>query len=208
MALVEALNALGVAFSANPSSPQGQQKMGSRLTIAALAIQLGVIITFVVLAAIFGRRCTKANVRVRAVSTPLITLYASMSLIMIRCIYRLVEHLGNATVRLDSLESLRALTPILRYEWFFYVFEATLMLANSVLWNAWNPGRHLPRNYHVYLAEDGRTEVQGERKPDKRSLLAKVASVFTFGIFFRRKDLDENRWFQELDDYPAVNRRA
>lgn len=98
MALVEALNALGVAFSSNVSSSHSQQETGSRLTIAALAIQLGVIVVFVLLAAIFHRRCAKANIHAKAVSTPLITLYISMLLILIRCIYRLVGHLGNTTV--------------------------------------------------------------------------------------------------------------
>lgn len=203
MALVETLNALGVALSANPSSSHSQQELGSRLTIAALAIQLGVIVIFVLLAATFHRRCAKANIHAKAVSTPLITLYISMSLILVRCIYRLVEHLGNTTVRLDDVESLKALSPILRYEWFFYVFEATLMLINSVLWNVWNPGRYLPRNYHVYLAEDGRTELEGDDTPDNRPLLAKTASVLTFGILFRQKK--GIRPFEELNDYPVAN---
>ncbi len=123
-------------------------------------------------------------------------------MILIRCIYRLVEHLGNTTVRLDSVESLRALSPILRYEWFFYVFEAALMLINSALWNIWNPGRFLPKNRHVHLAEDGKTEVEGQDKADRRPLLAKAASVLTFGLLFRRK---ESRQFHELDRYPAAN---
>ncbi|MCJ1325977.1 hypothetical protein MMC10_002640 [Thelotrema lepadinum] len=195
MALVEALNALGVAFASNPSSSQSTQELGSHLTIAALAIQLGVIVIFVFLAAILHRR---------AVSTPLITLYVSMSLILIRCIYRSVEHSGNTTVRLDDPESLKQLSPILRYEWFFYMFEATIMLLNSALWNVWNPGRYLPRDYHVYLAQDGITVLEGEDKPDGRPLLVKAASILTFGILFRKKR--ENRPFEELNNYPDARR--
>ena len=204
MALVEALNALGVAFASNPSSSQSTQELGSHLTIAALAIQLGVIVIFVFLAAILHRRCAKANIHTRAVSTPLITLYVSMSLILIRCIYRSVEHSGNTTVRLDDPESLKQLSPILRYEWFFYMFEATIMLLNSALWNVWNPGRYLPRDYHVYLAQDGITVLEGEDKPDGRPLLVKAASILTFGILFRKKR--ENRPFEELNNYPDARR--
>ena len=206
MALVEALNALGVALASNPSSSHTQQELGSHLTVAALAIQLGVIIIFVILAAIFHRRCAKAKVHVKAVSVPLVTMYVSMSLILIRCIYRLVEHLGNTTVQLDNLESLRSLSPILRYEWFFYVFEATLMLTNSVLWNIWNPGRFLPRNHHVYLARDGKTELQGADQSDKRSLLATVGSILTFGVLFNNKR--GNPPYNELNEYPAANSRV
>ncbi|TAQ83192.1 hypothetical protein B7494_g8484 [Chlorociboria aeruginascens] len=186
MALVETLNSLGVSLSANTSSSLTTQKTGSRLTLAALVIQLIVIVIFVLLATIFHQRCIKANIYPKAVSTPLLTLYISMSLIMIRCIYRLVEHLGNTAVRLDDSESLMSLSPILRYEWFFYVFEGTLMLINSVLWNVWNPGRYLPRNYRIYLAHDTMIELEGEDQLDHRSLLARAGSALTFGILFRK----------------------
>ncbi|CAJ2501184.1 Uu.00g040370.m01.CDS01 [Anthostomella pinea] len=199
MALIELLNSLGVALSANPSSSHSQQELGSHLTIAALTLQFGVIITFMIIAVTFHRRCANANIRVKAVSTPLITLYISMGLILLRCIYRLVEHVtGSTTVDLNSVEALNALSPILRYEWYFYVFEATLMLINSVLWNVWNPGRYLPRNHHVYLAKDGTTEIQGEEAPDERSFANKAGHVLTFGILFRRKEA--RRGFQELEE--------
>ncbi|KPM44171.1 hypothetical protein AK830_g2349 [Neonectria ditissima] len=207
MALVETLNALGVSLGSNPTSSDSTQKLGSNLMIAALSIQLGVIVIFVILAAIFHRRCFKANIHARAVSTSLTTLYVSMALILVRCIYRLVEHLGNTTVKLDDTESLKTVSPILRHEWFFYIFEGTLMLANSFLWNIWNPGRYLPGNYLVYLAQDGRTEIQGEEVPDARPLIAKVGSVMTFGALFRKENKD-NRPFEELGDYPGAASRG
>ncbi|KAF2433394.1 putative RTA1 domain protein [Tothia fuscella] len=186
MALVEVINALGVAFSQNPSSTPSKHQLIKHLTIAALAIQLGVVAIFALLAITFYRRCANANIRAKTFTAPLITLYVSMSFILIRCIYCLVEFLGNTTVDLGNFDFLKYLSPILRYEWFFYVFEATLMLANSLLWNIWNPGRYLPRDHHVYLARDG-TEVRGQDLPDDRSILAKLGHVVTFGIFFHRK---------------------
>ncbi|KAL4993222.1 hypothetical protein BDV10DRAFT_179520 [Aspergillus recurvatus] len=186
MALVELLNALGVSLASNPSSSSSQQDLGSHLTIAALAMQLGVILSFVVLAGIFHRRCVQADIRNKAVILPLWILYMSMSLILIRCIYRLIEHTGHTTVDINDMEVLRSLTPVLRYEWFFYVFEATLMLLNSVLWNAWHPGRYLPRSIWVHLGRDGR-EVVREESEDGRTVLAKVVSVLSFGILCRRQ---------------------
>lgn len=187
MAVIELLNSLGVSLSANPSSSHSTQELGSRLTITAIAMQLAAIVTFILLATVFHRRCSARGLLVRAVSTPLITLYVSMSLIFVRCIYRLVEHLGATAVELDNLEALKKLSPILRYEVYLYIFEATLMLINSVMWNIWNPGRYLPKDYHVYLAQDGRTEVQGNDEPDDRSLLLKILSILTFGLLFRQK---------------------
>ncbi|KAI1195907.1 putative RTA1 domain protein [Nemania serpens] len=201
LALVEVLNAVGVALAANPSSAPSQQELGSHLTLAAIGIQLGVIVIFIVIAGIFHRRCIQADVYAKAVSTPLITLYVSMAFIGIRSIYRLVEHVDNTTVNLDDPESLKTLSPLLRYEWFFYIFESTLMLLNSVLWNIWNPGRYLPRNYHVHLSQDGMTEIHGEEDSDDRPFLAKAAHIFTFGIFFGRKR--SNQATRDFNHVPA-----
>ncbi|KAL3496133.1 hypothetical protein BJX62DRAFT_134832 [Aspergillus germanicus] len=195
MLLVETLNALGVSLASNPSGSPSTQDLGSHLTIAALALQLGVIIIFVLLAGLFHYRCARNGVKARAVFVPLRTLYASMGLIFIRCIYRLVEHMGSTAVDINNIEALRALTPVLRYEWFFYVFEATLMLLNSALWNIWNPGRFLPRSYRVYLSKDGETEVEGVAVEDRRPFGQKVVAKLTFGFCFRRvkvKYLDES----------------
>lgn len=185
MALVEALNALGVAMAANSTSTN--QGLGNKLTLAALSLQLVVVVSFVFIAGTFHRRCVKAGIHNKTVTTTLHTLYVSMALILVRCIYRLVEHLGNTTVDVSDLDSMKNLGPIVRYEWFFYVFEATLMLVNSVLWNIWNPGRYLPRNSHNFLAEDGMTEIEGEYERDDRPLLMKAGSIATFGIFFHKK---------------------
>ncbi|KAJ0414821.1 hypothetical protein BJY00DRAFT_318475 [Aspergillus carlsbadensis] len=195
MLLVETLNALGVSLASNPSGSPTTQDLGSHLTIAALALQLAVIIIFILLAGVFHYRCAKNGVTARAVLVPLRTLYASMGLIFIRCIYRLVEHMGSTTVDINDMEVLRGLTPVLRYEWFFYVFEATLMFLNSALWNVWSPGRFLPKTYLVYLSKDGRTEVEGIEVEDQRTLAQKVLAKVTLGICFRRvkvKYLEEN----------------
>ena len=203
MAAVELLNALGVALAANTSSSSTQQSLGSNLVIAAIAIQLIIILTFFILAGVFHRRCAKAKIEAKSVKTVLSVLYASMVLIFVRCIYRLVEHASNNKVDLDNLEALRALSPLLRYEWSFYIFEATLMLINSALWNVWHPGRFLPKDYHIYLGRDG-TEVMGEKEQDPRTVLQKAAHVLTFGIMYQRKSQTER--YQELSEYPSITR--
>lgn len=133
-ALIEGLNGPGVSLRSNTKATH--QALGNYIIIAALVLQLVVIAISVALAAIFDRRCAKANMQVKAISSPLLSLYIiSTPLVSIRCIYRLVEAFGNTTVRIHDLSALMTLIPTLRYEWFFYVFEATLMLVNSVLWN-------------------------------------------------------------------------
>jgi hypothetical protein len=199
MGLIEILNSLGVSLSANSGSSPGTQDLGNNLTLAALALQLIVIVTFVALAGTFHWRCIKVNIRTRAVLTPLYTLYTSMTLILVRCIYRLIEHHGNTHVDLDDLEALRSLSPILRFEWYFYIFEATLMLLNLILWNVWHPGRYLPSKYNVFLALDGVTEIEGEEVKDNRSMLERIGFVLTFGLLFRNKARGQRP--QELSNY-------
>lgn len=186
VAIVEALNGLGVAFTSNPSSTQSIQELGSELTKASLAIQIAVIVLCVVLACLFLRNCTKRGIRSRKTEIPLVVLCSSMFLILIRCIYRLTEHMGNVGLDITDIESMRQLTPMLRYEWFFYVFESTTMLANSAIWNIWHPGRYLPRLHNIYLSPEG-SEVEAEEESDTRPLLVKGASILTFGVFFRKK---------------------
>ncbi|KAM5430577.1 hypothetical protein McanCB21832_006422 [Microsporum canis] len=190
MVVVETLNALGVALSSNPSSDLSQQHLGSNLTIASLSLQFAVIFTFLVLAGTLHRRCNKAKIRSRysrSITTMLIALYISMCLILIRCIYRLIEHLGNTAVDLEDIEKLRNLSPILRNEYYFYIFEASLMLINSVLWNIWNPSRFLPPDHRIHVTKNGNAEVMAEDGKDSRSVLAKAGHILTFGILFGRK---------------------
>ncbi|PQE07902.1 RTA1 domain-containing protein [Rutstroemia sp. NJR-2017a WRK4] len=205
MILVETLNSLGISLASNPSSSQTQQHLGNHLILAALSIQLIVIIIFLLLAAIFHTHCTKSKPHFKAISTTICTLYISMALIFIRCIYRLVEHLGDTTVDIHNSTSLGNLSPILRYEWFFYVFEAMLMLMNSVVWNIWHPGRYLPRSYHVYLAKDGVTEVEMGEEVDGRSGLEKVGAVLTLGVLFGKKE-GSQMVEAELGDYGVCGR--
>jgi hypothetical protein len=195
MAIIEAINALGVAFAANPSSSSSNQSLGKNLILAALGLQIFILFTFILLASIFHGRVLKSGIHTRPISTPLFTLYTSTFLIFVRCIFRLVEHTtGPTVVRLSDPESLKSLTPLLRYEWYFYVFEATPMLLNSVLWNVWNPVRYLRKG--VYLNRDGR-EVQGEA--DKRGIGKRIGNVVTFGVFFRAGKGGEFEELRELN---------
>lgn len=168
--LVEVLNAVGISWLARPDGKESITRVGDILTKASLILQLCVISLFCVLAALFQRRCNRAGVgRKTAVLRPLATLYVSMTLIFIRTIYRVVEHFGSSVLhRTNSGLDPMDLSPILGYEWFFYVFEATLMIINTYLWNGLHPMRSLPTNYHVYLSTDGHTEVEGFGWKDNR----------------------------------------
>jgi hypothetical protein len=202
MALVEVLNSLGVALASNANGSPNTIKLGANLTISAVSIQLIVIIIFVALAGTFYFQIHKSSMNAPKVRTMIYTLSTSMALIAIRSIYRLVEHAGPSHIDISDMDALRALSPLYRYEAFFYVFEATVMLLNSALWNVWNPGRFLPRNHRIHLTREG-VEIEGPRDPDTRSVLFKTLNILTFGLLFQRKRMDYAN--HEITDYPSQN---
>ncbi len=166
--IVEMLNGWGASYTANLDLPGASQDTGHALMKASLMIQIFVILCFVVLAAIFHRRCAAAGLgRTRGVRQPLLTLYVSVVLLLVRTVYRIVEHFGLSGVDWWNMVP-EEISPVIRYEWFFYVFEASFMLVNMVMWNVRHPRRYLPSDYHVYLERDGVTEVVGEGWADSR----------------------------------------
>ncbi|KAK4153530.1 hypothetical protein C8A00DRAFT_33691 [Chaetomidium leptoderma] len=207
-AMVEILNALGVAYLTTSPTPDSKfYSLGHNLLRASLALQLAVIGLFYGLATLFHRRCRRAGVahpRVRAV---LRTLYVSMLLILARTIYRAVEHFAPppppvvqqpaATTSSGKKPDLMAIiSPLLRYEWFFWVFEAVPMLVNAAMWNARHPGRSLPPSYKVYLAQDGQTELRGPGWGDKRSLVMTLVDPFGFVAMLEKGRKGEPFWEQ------------
>lgn len=170
-AAVEAMNAIGVSYLTKPNVTAKVQKLGHGLTKASLLIQIGVILLFYVVAGIFHKRCLRSGIRSRKVTAPLLFLYASMGLILARTIYRIIEHFSLSTIPIPAPSDFDplSLSPVVRYEWFFYVFEASLMLINTVVWNISHPRRYLPEDQHIYLAQDGKTELLGPGWMDDQS---------------------------------------
>lgn len=199
--VVEVLNALGVSYIANPELPESTIKLGHILMKVSLIAQVLVITVFCFLAVIFQQRCYRSGIRSRRVSAPLITLYISTFLIFVRCIYRIVEHFGASKIRPSSSGDLEGLSPILRHEWFFYVFEASLMLVNTLMWNWQHPRRFLPERSNIYLAQDGETELKGPGWKDQRPFLVTLCDPFGWFDSNKRKE----RPFWENNGYTLVN---
>lgn len=158
-AVVEAISGIGASYSSNPSNSQSLQDTGKAMMKAALLLQVVVVNVFILLAATFQRRCFKAGIRSPNINNALLTLYISAGLIEIRTIYRVVEYFGVVNLHYTAGMDPKDFPPEVRYEWFFYVFEATLMLCNAYLWNIRHPRKYLPKSTKVYLDRDGITEL-------------------------------------------------
>lgn len=175
-AVVEVLNAIGVSYTANAWLPEKFVNLGHILAKASLIIQIIVIVLFAVLATTFRHRCVKGGLTNANVLNPITTLYVSMGLILGRTIYRVIEYFSMTAVGQST--DLEAMSPIVRYEWYFWVFEAVLMLLNCFLWNVRHPAGRLPQDKNIYLARDGVTEVLGEGWEDRRPFLVTMLDPF------------------------------
>ena len=189
--IVEALNGNGASYSSNANLPESKRTMGRDLLKAALIIQLAVITSFILLAIYFHRRCYKARILPQNLKAILYTLYCSSALIMIRTIYRTVEYFSIIQINVTPGFNPMSISPIIRYEWFFWVFEALLMLTNSVLLNARHPAKYLPRSNKVYLAEDGVTEIEGPGYEDRRFFLLTIFDPFDLIGLIKGRDKEK-----------------
>ncbi|KAJ2896597.1 hypothetical protein MKZ38_005420 [Zalerion maritima] len=200
--VVEMLNGIGVSYSTNQGLSRGARQTGAGLMKAALILQLIVVVLFVALLTVFLRRCRKAGSRNENVRQAALTLYISSAIITVRIIYRTVEYFDLESLLSDpgSVEADK-LSPIVRYEWFFYVFESSLMLLNSVLMNWRHPTRWLPRSNKVYLSKnDGVTEVDGPGYKDGRNFLVTFLDPFDVYGLIRGRDKKNMFWEHEGAD--------
>ncbi len=168
--VVELATIAGIAYLTNRGLPDKSLMLGDSLTKASLVLQLLSISLFFLLAGIFHRCCRTGGIKAHSVIRPLATSYASMVLMLGRTIYRMVEHFGSPILSKELEAQPLSLSPAVRYEWYFYVFDASLVLVAVAAWNIMHPGRLLPEDDRRYLAQDGVTVLKGPGWKDSRSL--------------------------------------
>ncbi|KAI9850575.1 MAG: hypothetical protein M1838_005425 [Thelocarpon superellum] len=180
---IAALTSNGASRLANYKEPWPSQNAGLIEVKVALVLQVVCMVSFIAVTARYHYNCHRGGVLIDALRPCLITLYASCTLITIRTIYRVAEIFG-----FGALTAATSLSPLVTHEWFFWVFEASLMLSNSLLQNIFFPRRYLPRSFKTYLARDGVTELDG---PGYKDLKPREI----WALFRGRKTM--NYWEQE-----------
>lgn len=185
--MIESINSSGAALVANSSNPEAQD-VGKALLKAVLILQLALMVGFVAVAGRFHYNCTRGGVLNRKIKRALAVLYTSCILITIRTTYRTVEYFTVASFNVNVVGDV---SPILENEWFFWVFEATLMFCNTTVLNIFHPMRWLPRSNKVYLATDGVTEVEGPGYEDRRAFIMTLIDPFDlYGLIAKRGKQD------------------
>lgn len=193
-AIVEALNGNGAAYTANTSLSQSKQDIGRALLKSALILQLVILALFVLLAVYFHVKCKKTNLLPANLHAALVTLYISSAFIGIRTIYRTIEYFTVSSIHFTDVTKESDVSPVLRYEWFFWVFEGVLMVLNTFLLNIRHPMRFIPRDNTIYLAEDGVTEIQGPGYLDNRPFLATLFDPFDFSGMAKGRNMNKRFW--------------
>ncbi|EJT98598.1 RTA1 domain protein [Dacryopinax primogenitus] len=201
-AVVEALNGNGGSRVANSSASPQEQNVGKAILKAALILQLACMGAFALLAGVFERRCYKAGLLPKNLRNVLRVLYVSCILITTRTVYRTVEYFEDATI---SYTDPTSFPDVLKHEWYFWVFEATLMCLNTWMLNIFHPSRFLPHNLKVYLAPDGVTEIEGQGFQDKRNFFITILDPFDIYGLIKGRHRNATVWEEQPKEQPNAN---
>ena len=69
------------------------------------------------------------------------------------------------------------------------------MLVNTYMMNVFPPAKYMPANHKIYLAKDGKTELEGPGMVDKRPFLLSLLDPFDLvGVVMKRDS--ENRFWE------------
>jgi hypothetical protein len=172
----------GASYAANAKNSDSKIKLGIVLVKVSLILLLAMFLGFVSLVILFHRRSVAAGVFTYKAKVITYELYASCFLILIRNTFR------TATFFYPPL------SPANGDEVFFWVFEALPMLANTYLLNIYPPAKYLPANHKIYLAMDGRTELEGPGMVDKRPFLLTLFDPFDLVGIARGRDNKNKFW--------------
>ena len=131
---------------------------------------------------IFHRRCVAANVFTYKVKVIVYSLYLSGFLILIRNTFRTASFFYPT----DSTANGK--------EWIFWVLEVVPMLLNSYLMNVYPPLKYLPHNHKIYLAVDGKTEIEGPGMVDNRPFILTLFDPFDIAGLVAGQDNKNKFW--------------
>ncbi|KAK5063214.1 hypothetical protein LTR84_005291 [Exophiala bonariae] len=179
------LAGIGASYASNPTHTPGEIKMGVILVKASLFLLLAMFLAFVYLVFLFHRRCRAGGALNYKATVIIYELYLSSFLILVRNCFRTAAFFYPPTA------------PANGKEWPFWVFEIVPMLLNSVLLNIYPPAKYLPRNYKIYLAVDGKTEIEGPGMVDKRPFIMTLFDPFDIAGLVAGRDNKNRFWMKD-----------
>jgi hypothetical protein len=173
----------GAAYAANPTNSKSARETGVILVKASLFLLIGMFLCFASLVVHFHYRAVKAGKFNYKMKVIVYELYISNFFILLRNCFRTAAFFYPPTAVANA-------------EWIYYVLEVVPMLLNTYMLNVYPPAKYLPRNHKIYLAMDGKTELEGPGMVDNRHFLVSFFDPFDIGGLVRGKD-NKNRFWEK-----------
>ena len=170
------------SYLANVDNTASQRRLGLTLVKASLILLLVLFLGFVALVIHFHIRAIRAGVCNYKMKVIIYELYASSVLILVRNTFRTAAafYSWNSTAN--------------GKEWPFWVLEAVPMVINTYMMNIYPPAKYLPANHKIYLAVDGKTELEGTGMVDKRHFLLTIFDPFDLHGLITGRDNKNKFW--------------
>lgn len=145
-AVVEALAANGATTGATAKTVNVRNSGLTRMLVS-LILQAVLEVLFFSLVALVETRCRKAKLFPRNIQIICYLLYITSFMMLVRCIFRIVEGIQTRNCPLDASRC----GAVDQHEWFFYVFEVANISIFVILLVIFPPGKYLPPNDKIYL---------------------------------------------------------
>lgn len=164
--LIEILTGNATPKVANANASKGERLAGEYVIKVSLVMQACTFGACVLVLGVWHIRASQRALVTEKLRPLILALYASSALITSRCIYRIVEYFQGPDGEVCS------------HELYFWIFEAVFMLLKSEFLSIIHPALHLPQDNRVFLAMDGKTEVQGPGWKVSRKWYCHFADLF------------------------------
>ena len=198
---VEGLTAAGGARLSSAGNNTELLQSGATLIAVASILQAVIECLFLSMIGWLHYRCVRTHMLTHRVYILCIMLYGTSTLVLLRCIFRIIENFSNVSVITSSVCGTTC-NAILRHEWYLYTFEAAPMVIYTYWLNIIHPGRLLPRDRNVYL-DSHKIERVGPGWIDKRSQWQTFIDPLDLGGLLKGQPAHEKFWLH-LDDWPTA----
>ncbi|RDW80926.1 hypothetical protein BP5796_05624 [Coleophoma crateriformis] len=200
-AAVEGLTAAGGAQLGSAGTDSNLLRSGATLIAVGAVLQAVVEVLFMGMIAIIQYRCARASMLTSKVHTFCIMLYGTSALVLLRCIFRIIENFSTIGL-ISSGNCGSTCRAILRHEWYLYAFEAAPMVLYTYWLNIIHPGKFLPSNRNIYLDLD-KVERRGPGWIDNRSQWQTFMDPLDFEGILKGQPAHEKFWLRP-DDWPVM----
>jgi len=198
---VEGLTAAGGARLSSAGGNTELLRSGATLIAIAAVLQAVIECMFFSMIGWLHYRCVRTHMLTRRVNILCIMLYGTSALVLLRCIFRVIENFTTVSLISSSVCG-PTCDVILRHEWYLYVFEAAPMVFYTYWLNIIHPGRFLPRDRNVYL-DFHKIERVGPGWIDKRSQWQTFIDPLDLGGLLEGRPAHEKFWLR-LDGWPTA----